>query len=112
MALTTTKTKKTRGSPIAATPAKRTSRAGNKKKAPVNSKQGNLNKDNVDSQKLDVLMESMSALSGKMQDLSGRVDAAEEWQKDADMFPASHHTSCTARRRAMPRGPPTLTTKW
>ena len=54
--------------------------------------------------KLDALMESMAAVSSKIQDLSGciHVDAAEERQKEAEMSPASHHTSCTIRRRARP----------
>ena len=42
-------------------------------------------------------MASVAALSGNMQDLSGRVDAAEEWQKDAVMSCPSHHTSHTSR---------------
>ena len=45
MVNTSTKTKKTTGAANAATPAKRTRRAGNKKKAPVNKKHGDLNKD-------------------------------------------------------------------
>ena len=80
-------------------------KAGNKKKAPANSKQGHLNKDDVVSQKLDALMESIAALSGKMKNQSGCVDAAEERQKEAEMSPVSHHTSHTARR-ASPRGCP------
>ena len=48
----------------------------------------------------------MVALFSKMQDRSGCVDAAEEWQKDAEMSPVSHHTSLTARRRASLWGSP------
>ena len=40
--------------------------AGNKKKAPVNTEWGNLKRDDVVSQKLDVLMQSMAGHSGKM----------------------------------------------
>ena len=69
---TTTKTKKTSGAANAMIPVKRTMRAGNKKKAPVNTEHGNLNKDDVVSQKLDAFMASMAALSDKMQDLSGQ----------------------------------------
>ena len=41
-----------------------------------------------------------------MQDLFGHVDVAKEWQKDAEMTPASQHTSHTIRRRAIPQGSP------
>ena len=88
------------------TPAKRTKRAGNKKNAPINSKQGNLNKDDIVSQKLDAFMESMVALSGKMQDLCGYMDTAEEWPKDAEMSHVRHHTSHICRRWAIPQGSP------
>ena len=85
MANTSTTTKKTRGAAKAATPAKRTKRTGNNKKAPVKKEQGDVNKDETVSPKLDAVMESMAALSGKMQVLSGCVDAAEEWEKDGEM---------------------------
>ena len=105
MANTYSKTKKTRGAANAVTPAQRMRRTDNNK-APVNTKEGNLNKDNAVSQKLGSLMESMIALSGKMQVLCGCMDTAEEREKDAEMPPVSHHPTCTARRRASPWGFP------
>ena len=76
MANTSTKTKKTRGAAKAATPVKKTRRAGKNKKALVNKIQSDLKTDEAVSQKLDALMASMVALSGRMQVLSGQVDAA------------------------------------
>ena len=88
MALTTTKSKKTRWAAIAVTLVKRTRRAGNKKTALANSGQGTLLKaEDAIAQKLDALMKSMADLSGNMQDLSGHVEVTEEWQKEVDVSP-------------------------
>ena len=101
---TSTKTKKTRGAANAVTPAKITRRAGNNKKAPVNQIQSDLNKDEAVSHKLDALMTCMVALSGKMQVLSGCVDAAKEREKDAKMPRVNNDPARTARKRASTQG--------
>ena len=46
--------------------------------------------DEAVSQQPDALMVFMAALSGKMQALSGCVDAAEEIEKDAETPPVNH----------------------
>ena len=98
-----TKTKKTRGQLLQWLPAKRTRRAGNKKKAPATSGKGHLTRDeDAVTQKLDPLMKSMADLSGKMQELSGRVEVTEQWQKEVEVSPASLHTSRPTKRRASP----------
>ena len=67
VAPTTTKSKKIRGAAIAATPAKKMRRAGNKKMVPSNSGQGHLPRaEDAATQKLDALMKSIADLSGKM----------------------------------------------
>ena len=57
-------------------------------------------------------MASVAALSGKMQVLPGHVDAAKEREKDAETPPVNHCHTHTARRRAIPGGPQTVTKKW
>ena len=100
---TSTKTTKTRGAASTATTVKRTRRAGNNRKAPVNKIQSDLTKDEAVSQKLDALMASMEAFADKMTVLSGRVDATEKREKDAETPPGSHHPANATRRRAWPQ---------
>ena len=99
MTPTTTKYKKTSREVTAATPVKRTRRAGNENNCPCQ-----LWEDDAISQKLDAITKLMADLSIKMQDLSGYVDATEEWQKEAEMSPVSLHNSCSTRRRASSLG--------
>ena len=49
-------------------------------------------------------MKSMADLSVNMQDLSGCVEATEEWQKEVEVPPASLNTSRPTRRMASPQG--------
>ena len=108
---TSTKTNKTRVTANTATPVKIMGRAGNNRKAPVKKIQSDLTKDEAVFQ--DVLMVSMEALTGKMTVLSRRVDAAEEWEKDAENPPVSHRPTCATRRRASPsQGQQIQTKKW
>ena len=51
-------------------------------------------------------MAPMAALYSKMQVLSGRVDAGEEGEKDAEMPPVNDHPARAARKRASPQGSP------
>ena len=47
-------------------------------------------------------------LSGQMKDLSSRIEAMEDHQKEMESSPTSLNTSRTARKRANHRGSPNL----
>ena len=101
MAPTTNKPKNTRRAAISATTEKRMRKAGNGKKTPADSGQGNLSRaEDAVTQKLDAITKSMADLSSNM------------LQKEVEVSPASLHTSCTDRRRATPGGCLTLTKNW
>ena len=103
---TSTKTKKARGAAITATSAKRTRRAGNSRKAPVNKIQCDLTKEEALSNKLDALMVLVQALTDKISVLAGRVDAVEARERVAESSPVSPRPAPASRRRASPPGSP------